>query len=626
VVTRYSTFEPRGKGSPNDADAFQVDEGRYASAASPERTPSLLVVEEHPLSAEDCAIGEVVAGKYLIEGVIGRGSMGVVVRATHLGFDELVALKFIRPEMRKIDGIVSRFAREAKASVRIRNEHAVNVLDVGVADPIGPFFVMEYLEGINLEELVDSQGPFDPATAVKYVIEACEALAAAHAQGIIHRDIKPQNMFLAWQGRLELIKILDFGISKAALSGQIFGDDLSNGDQDWVMGTPLYMSPEQLRHAPDVDERTDIWSLGAVLYELLCGQPLFSGDTQTAVCRQVFEVGERSLRLDMPGVPDALWEIIERCLSQEKEQRYSNVAELGQALLPFAPPAACLHIERARALLGLERIDFLGFDDAIEEIDAEPIDDGPGGDGRAAPAAMLAGGLLPGAQRAAGPRRPQWVEVALPLLACAVVWIGYRQWQLGQNEAAAARTDDAIQTVALALQRSEQLSEQRAELRRADCPVSEPRSAGARADAERASHADSSALEATPVAGSDAPTESSVAPGAADGAQGSPPPLAAQHASGVRRAPAPAAVARTAAVPAAAPAERGPTPRAPAAAPEPPPTEAAEPARRPPPKAKPKVEPKLEFRLIDEQPHPDIELVPNGASPGSAPAPIPERR
>jgi serine/threonine-protein kinase len=384
VAARYSTFEPRGQGSPNDGEAFELARPSQASAGNAERPPALLVVDEHPLTAEDCAIGQVVAGKYLVEGVIGRGSMGVVVRATHLGFDELVALKFIRPEMRKLEGIVSRFAREAKASVRIRNEHAVNVLDVGVADPIGPFFVMEYLEGINLEELVDSQGAFDRATAVKYVLEACEALAAAHAQGIIHRDIKPQNMFLAWQGRLELIKILDFGISKAALSGQVFGDDLSSGEQDWVMGTPLYMSPEQLRHTHDIDERTDIWSLGAVLYELLVGQPLFSGDTQTAVCRQVFDVGQRSIRVDVPDVPDALWEVIERCLSQDREQRYANVAELGQALLPFTHPAACLHVERARALLGLERLEFVSFDEDIEEIEAIPIDD----DAEPAPAVM----------------------------------------------------------------------------------------------------------------------------------------------------------------------------------------------------------------------------------------------
>src|SRR5688572_29680758 len=124
------------------------------------------------------------------------------------------------------------------------------------------------------------------------------------------------------------------------------------------MGTPLYMSPEQLRHAPHIDERTDIWSLGAVLYELLCGQPLFSGDTQTAVCRQVLEIHDRPVRVPVEGVSEGLWDVIERCLSQDKERRYANVAELGQALLPFAPAGACLHVERARALLGLRPLDF----------------------------------------------------------------------------------------------------------------------------------------------------------------------------------------------------------------------------------------------------------------------------
>jgi serine/threonine-protein kinase len=588
VAARYSSFEPRGKGSPNGGDAFDAERSSYASAA-------MVALEEQPLSAEDCAIGEVVAGKYLIEGVIGRGSMGVVVRATHLGFDELVALKFIRPEMRKIDGIVSRFAREAKASVRIRNEHAVNVLDVGVADPIGPFFVMEYLEGINLEELVDSQGPFDPAISCKYILQACEALAAAHAQGIIHRDIKPQNMFLAWQGRLERIKILDFGISKAALSGQVFGDDLSIGERDWVMGTPLYMSPEQLRHAPDVDERTDIWSLGAVLYELLVGRPLFSGDTQTAVCRQVFEAGQHSIRVDIPSVPDALWEVIERCLAQQKEQRYENVADLGLALLPFAPAAACLHIERARALLGLEHLDFT-FDEPIEEIDAEPIDD----DDEPEAAMPLVTGKNSGAPAPAGPRRPHWVELALPVLACIVLWIGYRQWQQGR-EAAASPSDEAVQTVALALRQSGFGSEPS----RADCPVP----------------------------GSAAPSnpESSVASGD-DGTQGSPPPLAAQHASGVRRASPPApssAPAGSATRPSATSADARPKTPAAASPSEAPQTQSqadatTESARRAS-KPKPKVEAKPQFRLIDDLPHPPIELVPNGSpsppQPASSPAP-----
>jgi hypothetical protein len=264
-------------------------------------------------------------------------------------------------------------------------------------------------------------------------------------------------MFLAWQGRLEVIKLLDFGISKAALSGQIFGDDLSIREKDWVMGTPLYMSPEQLRHSPDVDERTDIWSLGAVLYELLCGQPLFSGDTQTAVCRQVLETSARPVRVPVEGVSEGLWDVIERCLSQDKERRYPNVAELGEALLPFAPAGASLHVERAQALLGMRPLDFFG-ESEIEDIDVEPIDEAdavlPGG--QAGSAGHRGGGKA--ANETAQPtRRPYWVELAVPALACAVVFIGLHQWQLGRD-AIALRTEN-LQNEVLALRA------------RAECPV-----------------------------------------------------------------------------------------------------------------------------------------------------------
>jgi len=574
-------------------------------------------IDELPLSAEDCALGEVVAGKYLIEGVIGRGSMGVVVRATHLGFDELVALKFIRPEMRKVDGIVSRFAREAKASVRIRNEHAVNVLDVGVADPIGPFFVMEYLEGINLEELVDSQGAFDAATAVKYVLEACEALAAAHAQGIIHRDIKPQNLFLAWQGRLELIKVLDFGISKAALSGQVFGDDLSSTETDWVMGTPLYMSPEQLRHAPDVDERTDIWSLGAVLYELLYGQPLFSGDTQTQVCRQVLEVGHRPVRLPIPGVPEELWDVIERCLSLDKEQRYGSVAELGEALLPFAPTGAVLHVERARALLGLRPLDLFDPDDDIEDIDVDPIEE---------PEAPQ---LAPARRR---PVMRSWVELAVPALACAVLWIGVRQCQLDERTTSLTTQ---TQTQAFALR---------------PAPVPAAPSEPAR---------DSAAVTTAPPSGADAAQERGLAPCPAAPSAAAEPTAAsstlAPPASPGAVTPAPSAVTTTppvalAPVPAPAtppPATPPPATPPPAATPAAPATSATsaiapatpamphpvssallvedpEPSLEQHDAPAPKVEPKLEFRLIDDTPSAATDLGPSAATArAAAPSPPP---
>jgi serine/threonine protein kinase len=551
-----------------------------------------MLMDEQPLSAKDCAIGEVVAGKYLVEGVIGRGSMGVVVRATHLGFDELVALKFIRPEMRKLEGIVSRFAREAKASVRIRNEHAVNVLDVGVAEPFGPFFVMEYLEGINLEELVDSQGAFDSPTAVRYVLEACEALAAAHAQGIIHRDIKPQNMFLAWQGRLEVIKLLDFGISKAALRGQVFGDDLSTTEQDWMMGTPLYMSPEQLRHAPDVDERTDIWSLGAVLYELVCGQPLFSGNTQTEVSRQVLEIGTRPLRVAIPGVPDELWDVIERCLSRDRDQRFANVAELGEALLPFAPPAAYLHVERARALLGLKPVDFLSFDgdvdgiEEIEDIDVEPIDEPE--------EPMLL--TVPSARA----RRPHWVELALPVLACAVVWIGYRQWELAQ--AGGGSSDDAIETVALALSQ------------RPECPAPQPivapPAAAQSKEPDAAAPSESEASTAAPVVAPDMTSSArprrASAEGPAPSSGAGQRPASARASSAPQRDVAPSAPSTSSSASPATPADA--------------PSEARPGTVRRPQRPKPPAEPKLEFRLIDEPPNAGFDLVPDNVAGRTAPS------
>lgn len=357
--------------------------------------------------------------------------MGVVVAATHLGFDELVAIKFIRPEMRHIEGIVARFAREAKASVRVRNAHAVNVLDVGVTDPIGPFFAMEYLWGSHLEELIDARGPLSVSNATLYVLQACEALAAAHAQGIIHRDIKPQNMFLARQGTLESLKVLDFGISKAPLSGQVFGDDLSTHEQDWVMGTPLYMSPEQLRHEPDLDERTDIWSLGTVLYELLTGEPRFSGDTHTQVARQVLS-GPAAVEEppNLACVPGELRGVIRRCLAHDRAERFANVAELANALAPFAPPSARSHVERAMALLGLEVTEVP--DEDIEDLEVTPF-------------------------QALPQRRRGWpgVELAALLLGCVAVALGWQYVETRPESHArpsASLQGTNIQTEQLALQ------------------------------------------------------------------------------------------------------------------------------------------------------------------------------
>ena len=196
-------------------------------------------------------VGDVLAGKYAVEAVLGVGGMAVVVAARHLELDERVALKILLPKFRKNEELVQRFRREARAAVKIKSDHTARVFDVGTLDDGAPCLVMEYLEGQDLETLLSDQGPVAAETAVGFVLEACEALAEAHGLGIVHRDLKPANLFLSLgpDGR-PIIKLLDFGISKV-------GGMLTRKQSSF--GTPHYMSPEQLRNTEDVDGRTDIW-------------------------------------------------------------------------------------------------------------------------------------------------------------------------------------------------------------------------------------------------------------------------------------------------------------------------------------------------------------------------------
>jgi serine/threonine-protein kinase len=303
------------------------------------------------LDAQDVAIGTTICGKYRIESVIGSGAMGVVVAARHLELEERVALKFIRPHMQGDPGVVSRFAREAKASVRITSDHVVKVLDIGTAERFGPFIVMEYLEGQDLAQRLTQRGPLSPRVACEYAMQACEALALAHSLGITHRDIKPGNLFSVKRGELELIKVLDFGISKAALTGNVFGDDLSLVETTGMMGTPLYMSPEQIRATGEVDARSDIWSLGATLYELLTGKAVFLAETVMQVCALVLENEPLPMATHGVVVAPELERVVMRCLRKDVGQRYASVAELARDLAPFAPTRARVHSDRASSIL-----------------------------------------------------------------------------------------------------------------------------------------------------------------------------------------------------------------------------------------------------------------------------------
>jgi len=287
--------------------------------------------------------GDVVGGKYRVEKVLGAGGMGVVVAATHVDLDQKVALKFILPQALAGKGNVERFLREARAVVRLKSEHVAKVFDVG-REAVGtgeeerPYMVLELLEGMDLAKLNREKGPFAVADAVEYVLQACEALVEAHALGIVHRDLKPQNLFVTRRlNGTPLVKVLDFGISKAV--GPAAEGQMSLTDSTAVIGSPLYMAPEQMRSARAAEIRSDIWALGVILYELLGGQLPFDGETVTEVCIRVVNEAPPELMKLRPGLDEKLVAIVMRCLEKDIDARFHNVASLATALEPFSRSA-----------------------------------------------------------------------------------------------------------------------------------------------------------------------------------------------------------------------------------------------------------------------------------------------
>ncbi len=288
-----------------------------------------------PAGAPPVREGEILAGKYRVERILGVGGMGVVIAATHLQLDQRVALKFVLPEAIQGPETIERFSREARAAVKLRSDHVARVLDVGTLENGSPYMVMEYLEGRDLGQEVEARGPLPHEEAAEYVLQACEAIAEAHAIGIVHRDLKPQNLFLGRRvdGR-PLVKVLDFGISK--FSGSQSGENMSLTTTHAVMGSPNYMSPEQLRSARAVDSRSDIWALGVILYELLTGEVPFVATSVTELCAMVLQDTPRPLKDRRPDVPAAFAEVVLRCLEKDPTRRFQSIAALAQALEPFA--------------------------------------------------------------------------------------------------------------------------------------------------------------------------------------------------------------------------------------------------------------------------------------------------
>jgi serine/threonine-protein kinase len=285
-----------------------------------------------PANTHAPAVGDLVGGKYRIERVLGEGGMGIVVAARHRELGQPVAIKLVRAAVAGDAVVAERFLREARAMAQLQSPHVARVIDVGRLESGLPYLVMEYLDGADLARVLAVNGPLPLKTACYYVMQACEALAEAHALGIVHRDIKPENLFLARSlSGGSIVKVLDFGISKQA---SVPAQALTAAQE--LVGSPIYMAPELLRASDNSDARSDVWALGVVLYELLTGRTPYEADSLATLCLKIVREDPQpidGLRVDLPS---GLSEIVHRCLAKDPSERYANAVELAVALEGFA--------------------------------------------------------------------------------------------------------------------------------------------------------------------------------------------------------------------------------------------------------------------------------------------------
>ncbi|MEZ4407963.1 MAG: serine/threonine-protein kinase [Polyangiales bacterium] len=279
--------------------------------------------------------GEVVAQRYRVSRLLGSGAMGAVYEALHLGLGQRVALKVLKPELFGHAEVRERFLREGRVAARVPHPNVVAVSDVGEHQG-APFLVMEFLDGEGLDQRLKRVGAMSPADALDVALPVVAALDAAHRAGVVHRDLKPSNIFLArGADGVEVPKVLDFGISKI-----VDEEALGLTGTAQMLGTPQYMSPEQISSPRSVDARTDQYSLGVVLYLCLTGRRPFSGETafhlMTAIVRGDY-AAPRSLA---PDLPPELERVVVTALQASPARRFASMLDLGVALLPFASPLA----------------------------------------------------------------------------------------------------------------------------------------------------------------------------------------------------------------------------------------------------------------------------------------------
>jgi serine/threonine protein kinase len=281
--------------------------------------------------------GDVVADKYVVERVLGVGGMGVVVAARHQHVHHRVALKFLTRELANDPAATARFLREGQSAGAIRCEHVVRTIDAGKLPDGTPYLVMELLEGADLAHVLEQSGKLEEQVAVGYVLQALVAVSEAHALGIVHRDLKPSNLFLATEpDGSTVLKILDFGISKVHPTPGANAANLTVTGS--LLGSPLYMSPEQIRSAKLVDHRSDLWSLGVILHELVTGRHPFTAEQVPGVLAAIVADAPPSVRSLRPELSRELEAVVLRCLTKDPNARFATAAEVAEALAPLAAP------------------------------------------------------------------------------------------------------------------------------------------------------------------------------------------------------------------------------------------------------------------------------------------------
>lgn len=305
-------------------------------------------VSEANLGGLPIAAGDVLLKKYRVERLIGEGGTGIVLSATHVQLEQRVAIKFLRRALES-DELRTRFEREARAMGKIESDHVVLVLDAGALDDGAPYMVMEYLEGRDLARVLKEDGPLPVEDAVDCMLQVCEALQQAHAAGVVHRDLKPANLFLTRRDDDDAVhvKVVDFGISKI-LDKKLIDDESPHEVTTafTMLGSPRYMAPEQVKSSKDVDGRADLWSVGAVLFQLITGEHAFAAEGNVQASLAVLTAEPRRLRAHAPHAPEGLEAVVSRCLTRDVAARFQSASDLADALRPFASERARESLDR----------------------------------------------------------------------------------------------------------------------------------------------------------------------------------------------------------------------------------------------------------------------------------------